>query len=270
MPYESALYLVANLILFALLLLYWANLFRPKWVPKGMLLGTLVLFVSWQGIALVWSALRLGPWTLAHLYLSTMFLTEASLLVYLFLESLSKQRRMGAFVLTLSFVIHTYAILVIPPPFQRSLEISPFTRSPWHLLHLFTALIAYGAYTCAAGGSIGYFVVGHLSRSRLATQLPSRQDCQTLIRRALVIGFPWLSGSLVAGAVWAQLAWSSYWSWRPVEVWLLILWLILTITLHARTMPGWRGRPLALLSLLGFALALLGVRLLGQGVLVAW
>ena len=270
MPDESALYFVANLILFALLLLCWTHLFRPNWLPDRMLLGTLLLFLSCQGMALLWSGLRLEPWAFAHPYLSTMFLIEATLLVYRLLERLLKQRGVGPFVLTLAFVIHAYVILFIPPPIEETLQISPFLRSPWHLLHLLSAMVAYGAYTCAGGGAIGYLMAGLLARSRFAPGLPSTQDCQMFTRRALVIGFPWLSSSLVTGALWAQLAWGSYWSWRAEEVWLLIVWLVLTMTLHARTRPGWQSRPLALLSLLGFVLALLSLPLLGQGLAPTW
>ncbi len=265
MPYESTLYLVANLILFALLLLYWAHTFRPSWIPDRMLLGILLLFLACQGIALLWSGLRLGPWAFALPYLRTMCLIESVILVYLLLERLLKHRAAGAFVLTLAFIIQACVILLIPPPIGRTLRISPFVRSPWHLLHLLSALIAYGAYTCAGGGSIGYLVARFLTRTRLAPHFPSTQDCEMFTRRALLIGFPWLSGSLLTGALWAQLAWGSYWSGRLEELWLLIVWLILTMTLHVRTVPGWQGRPLALLSLLGFTLALLSLPLLGGG-----
>jgi ABC-type transport system involved in cytochrome c biogenesis permease subunit len=265
MPDESTLYFIANLILFAVLLLYWAHLFRPNRVTDGMLLGTLLVFLSCQGMALLWSGLRLGPWAFPHRYLSMMFLIEAALLVYLLLERLLSQRGVGVFVLALAFAMHAYVILLIPLPIEGTLQVSPYLRSSWHLLHLLSALVAYGAYICVGGGAIGYFIVRFLTRSSLAPQLPSWRDCQMFTRRSLVIGFPWLSGSLVTGALWAQLTWGSYWSSRPEEIWLLMVWLILTITLHVRTMPGWQGRPLALLSLLGFILTLLTLPLLGQG-----
>lgn len=267
---ESTLYFVANLILFGLLLLYWTHLLRPNWVPDRMRLGTLLLFLSCQGMGLFWSALELGPWALSQYYLSTMLLVEAVVLVYLLLERLLRQTRLGAFVLTLAFVIHVYVILFISPPVEGALKISPFVHSPWHLFHVLSALVAYGAYTCAAAGTIACLVVTLLTRSKFAPRLPSRQDCQVLTRRALVLAFPWLSGSLIMGVLWAQLAWGTYWSWRPEEVWLLIVWLMLTMALHMRSMPGWQGRPIAFLSLLGFILALHSLSILGQGLAPAW
>lgn len=267
---ESTVYFVANLILFGVLLLYWSHLLRPNWIPDRMLLGTLLLFLNCQGIGLFWSGLQLGPWTFVHSYLSKMLLIEAVVLVYLLLERLLRQTGVGGFVLTLAFVIHAYVILFISPPVEGALKISPFVHSPCHLLRLLSALVAYSAYACAAGGTIAYFVVTLLTRSKFAPRLPSRQDCQALTRRSLVLAFPWLTGSLIMGALWAQLAWGTYWSWRPDEVWLLIVWLMLTMSLHMRSMRGWQGRPLAFLSLLGFIVALHSLSTLGQGLAPAW
>jgi ABC-type transport system involved in cytochrome c biogenesis permease subunit len=270
MPDESLLYFVANLTLFALLLLSWAHLLRPDSIPDKMLLGTLLLFLTCQGVALLWSGLRLTPWALGHSYLSAMFLTEATLLVYVLLDRPWKQRGAAAFALAIAFVVHTCAILFIAPPVEGKLQISPFVRSPWHLLHQVGALVAHGAYACAAGGAIAYLVAGFFGRSRFAPRFPSRPECQMFTRRALVLSFPWLTGAVVVGAIWAQLARGGYWSWVLQEAWLLILWLILTLTLHARTIPRWQGKPLAFLSLLGFTLALLSLPPLGQGLTSAW
>lgn len=262
---QSALFLVANLILFACCLLYWLSLLQPNWVTGNMLLGSVLLFLSWQALALLWSTVRLQPGALVTTYLSSMLLAETTVLIYLFLERLLTQKAIGAFVLTVAFVIHAYVTILIPVPLQESTYVSPFLRSPWYLLHLLTTLVAYGACTCAGGGGIAYFVSRHLSRGRLAPRMASWQDCQAFTRRALTMGFPWLSASLLIGAFWAQSAWGSYWAWRPDEVWLLVVWLILVIALHARTLPPWRGRPLAILSLLALASALISLPLLGQG-----
>jgi ABC-type transport system involved in cytochrome c biogenesis permease subunit len=270
MPYDSILYLIANLILFALLLLYCAHLFRPDWVPTRFLLGTLLLFLICQGIAMLLSALRLELWAFAQFHLGAMFLIEAVVLVYLLLMRLSAEKGVGTFVFALAFVCHTCVILSMSLPVERTLLISPFVRSPWYLLRLFSALVAYGAYTCAAAGATAYLVAGLVARSRFAPRFPSRPSSQMFTRQALVLAFPWLSGSLLTGALWAQSAWGSYWSWRLEEVLLLVVWLILTMTLHARTMASWQGRPLALLSLLGFTVALLSLPLLGQGQSPAW
>lgn len=262
---ESILYFLANLILFALLLLSWVRLLRPVLVTGGVLRATTLFFLCCQGIALLWSVARLGPWSLAHPYLSVLLLIEAAIIAYVVLEKLGPDGGAGPFVVTSAFVMDTYSIVLLAAPVPETLQISPFTRSPWYLVHLVTALIAFSTYTGAAGGALAYFAAPLLTRSRLAAEQISRERSGMFTRRALAIGFPWLSASLVAAALWTQLAWGSYWTWRPAEVWLLILWLVSTMTLHARSMPTWQGKPLAFLSLLGFSLALLSLPLLGQG-----
>ncbi len=263
----SALYFLANLTLFALLLLTWGHLLRPVWVAGGLLRGTTLLFLCCQGVALLWSAAQLGPWCFAHPYLSVMLLVEVAILVCAVLQKLGPDGGAGPFVVTLAFLMHSSGIMFLSAPAAEPLQISPFARSPWYLLYVVTALAAFGAYTCAAGGALAYFGARVSVRGRFAGERVSRQRSLIYCRRALVIGFPWLSSSMVAGALWTQLAWGSYWTWRPAEAWLLILWLVLTMALHARSMTAWQGKPVALLSLLGFSLALLSLPLLAQGLL---
>ena len=40
------------------------------------------------------------------------------------------------------------------------------------------------------------------------------------------LGFLLLTVGLISGAVWANEAWGSWWSWDPKESWALICWLI--------------------------------------------
>ncbi|NIN66380.1 MAG: hypothetical protein GTO63_17150 [Anaerolineae bacterium] len=263
----SALYFLANLILFALLLLSWGHLLRPVWVAGGLLRGTTLLFLCCQGVALLWSAAQLGPWCFADPYLSVMLLVEVAIVVCPVLQKLGPDGGAGPFVVTLAFLMHSFGVMFLSAPAAEALQISPFARSPWYLLHVITALSAFGAYTCAAGAALAYFGSRVSVRGRFAGERVSGQRSLTYCRRALVIGFPWLSSSMVASAVWTQLAWGSYWTWRPAESWLLILWLALTMALHARSMPAWQGKQVASLSLLGFSLALLSLPLLGQGLL---
>jgi ABC-type transport system involved in cytochrome c biogenesis permease subunit len=264
MTVASTVHLGANLILFGLFLLYLARLYRPDWVANRMLVVASALFLSVQGAGLFWAGVQLGPWAFASPYLGTMFVVEAGLIVYLVQERLSRQPSLGPFVIGLAFAIHALAIFFIPFPAGVSLQASPLVRSPWYLLHLLTALVGYGACLCAAGGSVAYFFSRHATRSRFVLQLAPSQDCQVFSRSALLLGYPWLSGSVVAGMFWAQLAWGRYWIWPPGEAWVLAVWLVLTATLHARTLPTWKGAPLAILSLLALALAVFSVPLLGQ------
>ncbi|MFZ4640007.1 MAG: c-type cytochrome biogenesis protein CcsB [Nodosilinea sp.] len=86
--------------------------------------------------------------------------------------------------------------------------------------------------------------------------------------RMIGLGFPLLTIGIIAGAVWANEAWGSYWSWDPKETWALITWLVFAAYLHARITRGWQGRRPALLAATGFAVVwvcYLGVNILGKG-----
>jgi cytochrome c-type biogenesis protein CcsB len=86
--------------------------------------------------------------------------------------------------------------------------------------------------------------------------------------RIIGLGFPLLTVGIIAGAVWANEAWGSYWSWDPKETWALITWLVFAAYLHARITRGWQGRRPAILAATGFMvvwICYLGVNLLGKG-----
>jgi cytochrome c-type biogenesis protein CcsB len=86
--------------------------------------------------------------------------------------------------------------------------------------------------------------------------------------RIIGLGFPLLTIGIIAGAVWANEAWGSYWSWDPKETWALITWLVFAAYLHARITKGWQGRRPAILAATGFFvvwICYLGVNLLGKG-----
>jgi cytochrome c-type biogenesis protein CcsB len=86
--------------------------------------------------------------------------------------------------------------------------------------------------------------------------------------RIIGLGFPLITIGIIAGAVWANEAWGSYWSWDPKETWALITWLVFAAYLHARITRGWQGRRPAILAASGFVvvwICYLGVNLLGKG-----
>jgi cytochrome c-type biogenesis protein CcsB len=86
--------------------------------------------------------------------------------------------------------------------------------------------------------------------------------------RIIGLGFPLLTIGIIAGAVWANEAWGSYWSWDPKETWALITWLVFAAYLHARITRGWQGRRPAIIAASGFLvvwICYLGVNLLGKG-----
>ncbi len=86
--------------------------------------------------------------------------------------------------------------------------------------------------------------------------------------RTLGLGFPLLTIGILSGAVWANEAWGSYWSWDPKETWALITWLVFAIYLHTRLTKNWSGTKPAIIATIGFFvlwICYLGVNLVGTG-----
>ena len=100
------------------------------------------------------------------------------------------------------------------------------------------------------------------NRTNLATTLDN------LSYRTIGIGFPLLTIGILSGAVWANEAWGSYWSWDPKETWALITWFLFAIYLHTRITKGLQGEKPAIIATIGFVvvwICFLGVNLASQG-----
>ena len=94
------------------------------------------------------------------------------------------------------------------------------------------------------------------------------QTVDTWSYRIIGLGFPFLTIGIISGAVWANEAWGSYWSWDPKETWAFITWLVFAIYLHSRLLKGWQGEKAALVGSAGFFviwICYLGVNFLGKG-----
>lgn len=94
------------------------------------------------------------------------------------------------------------------------------------------------------------------------------ESIDNLSYRTISFGFPLLTIGIIAGAVWANEAWGSYWSWDPKETWALITWLVFASYLHARLTKDWQGEKPAIIASLGFVvvwICYLGVNFLGKG-----
>ncbi len=106
------------------------------------------------------------------------------------------------------------------------------------------------------------------SLKSISTKQKFAEKLDNLSYRILGIGFPFLTIGILSGAVWANEAWGSYWSWDPKETWALATWFVFAIYLHTRLTKGWSGKKPAIIASLGFLvvwICFLGVNLLGEG-----
>ena len=101
------------------------------------------------------------------------------------------------------------------------------------------------------------------------------ETLDTWCYRIIGLGFPFLTIGIISGAVWANEAWGSYWSWDPKETWALITWLTFASYLHVRLINSGKdsefvpaGKKAAIIGSFGFLviwICYLGVNFLGKG-----
>ncbi|GAB4256461.1 MAG: c-type cytochrome biogenesis protein CcsB [Deferrisomatales bacterium] len=130
-------------------------------------------------------------------------------------------------------------------------------QSYWLPVHVIFLFVGDGAFALAAAAGVMYLIQERqLKRKRLGAlfhRLPNLDVLDELNYRLLTIGFPLLTVGIITGAIWAQQAWGTYWSWDPKETWSLITWLLYAALLHGRLTVGWRGRRAAIWAIIGFA-----------------
>ena len=144
-------------------------------------------------------------------------------------------------------------------------DIMPALRSTWFALHIGSAIFSYAALAIAGG--LGAYYLVRLARGEKEDSAAMRQ-ADYMGYRMICLGFLLLTVVILSGAIWAEQAWSKWWSWDPKETWALITWIIYAIYLHQRLRMNWQGRRMALLSLAALVCVLFtfaGVNLLLPG-----
>ena len=117
---------------------------------------------------------------------------------------------------------------------------------------------------CKKGG----FNVLHFTGGEETFEEKLKQTLDNLSYRSIGLGFALLTIGIFSGAVWANEAWGSYWSWDPKETWAFVTWLVFALYLHTRLSRGWVGKESALVATFGFLViwfCYLGVNLFGKG-----
>lgn len=87
--------------------------------------------------------------------------------------------------------------------------------------------------------------------------LPNDVSLSELAFRFMAVGLVFDTLMLISGAIWAQDAWGRYWGWDSLEVWALVSWILLALTLHTRFALDLTPRKSAVLVILVFSVAFL-------------
>jgi len=160
-----------------------------------------------------------------------------------------KFRALGVFVTPVIFLIIGYAAMQS----REVRELMPALRSNWLAIHVSSAIISYGAFGVSFAVSLMFLLRQKMSNSAFWQEhIPEEKRLDLISYRAVSLGFLFLTFVMISGAIWAERAWGSYWSWDPKETWSLITWIIYAIYLHLRISRGWKGKSAALFAVIGF------------------
>ena len=141
------------------------------------------------------------------------------------------------------------------------------------MMHVSIMMLSYATLIAGSLMAIAFLMISTnkdipVQKNSEMTLVSLDQTLDNLSYRTLGIGFPLLTLGILSGAIWANEAWGSYWSWDPKETWALITWFVFAIYFHFLITWGWKGKKPAIVASVGFILVwvcYLGVNLLGSG-----
>ena len=222
--------------------------------PRGVLnltarvLAALTLvFIT---LAIVFRAIQTGHGPFSNMYEFALSFAWGIIVMGIFFEWRYKTAAVKTVGLIVALLLLIFATVQqagpepLVPALQQSLLLS---------VHVASAVVAYGTFTIGFSAAILFLI----QNRRNSPWLPDKEILNTISYQSVVIGFPFLTSTIVLGALWADIAWGRYWGWDPKETASLITWLLYVAYLHARLIRGWRGARAAILLIVGFVAILL-------------
>jgi cytochrome c-type biogenesis protein CcsB len=291
MFYDYQLPIIACFFLFLAMIFYWISLAIPKNNFIFQISKSLSIFSNFlltMTLLLRWIGEKYFP--LSNLYESLIFLSWGILTIHLFLEFQTKSRLIGSIATPITLFLAGFSTFSLPTDMQKALPLVPSLQSNWLMMHVTMMMISYATLIVGSLLSLLYIafltfplknqktepsgiILNDFNKEKLIStitysKLSLLQTVDLWSYRIIGLGFPFLTIGIISGAVWANEAWGSYWSWDPKETWALITWLVFAIYLHSRLLKGWQGEKAALLGSCGFFviwICYLGVNFLGKG-----
>ncbi|MFB9833416.1 c-type cytochrome biogenesis protein CcsB [Actinoallomurus acaciae] len=190
------------------------------------------------------------PW--GNMYEFVSAISFAAVTVYLVMLWRYKINWLGPFLMVAVVLALGIAVLWLyndPGPLR------PALHSYWIAIHVTAAVTATGTFTVAGVATVLYLVKSFVAvrPGGILSRVPAMPALDTVAHRAIMFAFPIWTFAIIAGAIWADSAWGTYWGWDPKETWSFITWVGYAGYLHARATAGWRGRKAAFVSLIAFA-----------------
>jgi cytochrome c-type biogenesis protein CcsB len=281
------------------------TIFRLQFLDIGFF-GILLSNIS-ISLLLISRWVESGHFPFSNLFESLLFLCWTLTAIHLglcFIETLKGLNTfLGVLLAPLALLINAFATFCLPKELQESTVLVPALQSNWLAMHVSVMILSYGFLLSGSLLALAYLIFNKIlhfkNLKKIAVDLNlfsstfndrkveniskmfsnskdfgfnssnvflSRLDNGSY--RCIGLGFAFLTLGILSGAVWANEAWGSYWSWDPKETWALVTWIVYALYLHVRLIIGWQGEKPAYVAIFGFLsvwLCYLGVNLLGVG-----
>lgn len=131
-------------------------------------------------------------------------------------------------------------------------------RGAWLAIHVILIMAGYASILIAAAASIFYLVQEKLLKEKRfgaawlglsSTTLPALMTLDTLLTRAMGLGFICVTLGVLTGSAWAFVETGTSWIADPKIVISLITWAVYLALMYLRANNGWRGRKAALMTI---------------------
>ena len=200
-------------------------------------------------ITIIQRSIQINFVAVTNTFESLIFFSSVIVLV-LFLYRIQNKWKVLSFVIFGGTIVSLIMLAIASSPIapQDVHPPVPALQSSWLVLHVTFAFIGEAFFSVGFVAAIYYLIIKDEDK---------KKDIDRIIYTSIAIGYPiFTAGALIFGAIWAEAAWGSYWSWDPKETWALITWLIYTVYLHTRFVKKLRGKISAILSIIGFLFTL--------------
>ena len=246
---ENVLFTIVMLLYFAAMVLYFVFIAVKKEMISRVAIRIQQVGFVLHTAALVCRGIGTGRLPMTNQYeFATSFAWGICLVSLIFILKFHFPV-LGTFASPVMFLIIGYAAMQS----KDVHELMPALRSNWLGFHVSTAIVAYGAFGVSFVLALIFLLRERITRGGfLDRHIPDKEKLDLISYRSIALGLLFLTFTIVTGAIWAERAWGSYWSWDPKETWSLITWIIYAIYLHLRVRKGYEGKAAAIFAAIGF------------------
>ena len=133
-------------------------------------------------------------------------------------------------------------------------ELPPTLRSVWLVYHIAFAKLAAAAFLLSLACGVLVLLKRRPAPPPWTSRVPEIDALDAYTVRFVGFGFIFWTVTIVAGAIWANQSWGSYWSWDAIQTWSLVSWVVYGVFLHTRLFFKLGPRATALWSVACFFL----------------